>query len=201
MQGRTAVQCCAGIWMLAGGVFGFAQSGGPVVHTASIHLDPARTQITFTAGSLRHVHGSLQLKEGVFAVDTASGVAQGEILADAMSEKSSNKGMDRKIQTGTLDANTYPGIFFHPEKVSGQLPPRDGSSQLKLAGVLTIHGQDHPLSVEVNATRKGPDLLFKTAFTIPYVQWGMKDASSFLMHARDVRVTMVSHGTLEAPKA
>ena len=199
MRSRTlgAFVTAAGL-IAAGGVQAMAQ-GASNIKTVSIRLDPARTEISFTAGLFRRVHGTFALKSGVFALDTASGIAQGEILADAASEKSNNKGMDQRIQNDTLQVQTYPGIFFHAEKVSGSLPTANGESHLKLEGSLNIHGGDHPLTVDVDAVRQGSDVLLKTDFTVPYVSWGMKAAGTMWMHDRDVRVTVVSHGTLEAP--
>ena len=165
--------------------------------TASIHLDPAKTTVAFSAGTLRHVRGTFQLKGGVFAVDSKTGVAQGEILVDAASEKSNDAGTDRKLRDQTLETGKYPGIFFHPEKVTGSLPAHDGEQQMQLIGSLNIHGEDHPLTVAVDAVKKGEDYFFKTTFDVPYVKWGMKDASTFLMRDRNVKITVESHGTVE----
>ncbi len=166
-------------------------------HTDSIRLDPARTTVRFTSGSLRRVHGTFQLKGGMFAIDSTSGIAQGEILVDAATEKSDNAKLDAKIQKETLEAGKYPGIFFHPEKVSGALPVKDGQTRLKLEGSFNIHGADHPLTVEVLTTKTGKEYSFSTSFTVPYVQWGMKDASTLFMRDKNIRITVESHGTVE----
>ncbi len=166
--------------------------------STSIHLDPLRTTITFSAGSIKRVHGTFQLKGGLFALDSKSGVAQGEILVDAESEKSNDPKLDKKIGGEVLESAKYPGIFFHPEKVTGSMPVKNGEAHLKLEGIFTIHGQDHPLAVDVNAVRTGSEVVLNTQFTVPYVKWGMKDASTLLMRDRDIHLTMESHGTVEA---
>ncbi len=173
-----------------------AQQSTPV-GTASIHLDAARTTVQFSAGTLRRVHGTFQLKGGMFALDPKTGIAQGEILVDAASEKSNDSKMDKRIQGQTLETGKYPGIFFHPEKVSGTLPAKDGETHLKLDGSFNIHGADHALSVDVDTIRAGDELTFKTVFTVPYVEWGMKDASTMFMRDRKVRITVESHGSVE----
>ena len=166
-------------------------------HTASVHLDPARTTVAFSAGTLKRVHGTFQLKGGVFALDRKTGVAQGEILVDAASEKSNDARLDTKIQGEVLESTKYPGIFFHLEKVMGSLPAKDGEQQLKLEGSFNIHGADHDLTVDVDAVRTGSEVLLKSTFTVPYVKWGMKDASTFFMRDRSIRITVESHGTVE----
>jgi polyisoprenoid-binding protein YceI len=167
---------------------------------ASVHLDPARTTVTFTAGSLKRIHGTFQLKGGLFAFDSTSGVAQGEILVDAESEKSNDAKLDQKIRTQTLEVAKYPGISFHPENSSGSLPSKDGESHFKLKGTFTIHGTDHPLEVDVDAVQADGQVVFKSTFTVPYVAWGMKDASSFFMRDRDIHVMIESHGVVEHSK-
>ncbi len=166
--------------------------------TNSIHLDPARTTIEFSAGSFRRVHGTFQLKGGVFALDSKSGIAQGEILADPSSEKSNDARLDDRIRKETLESEKYPGMFFHPEKVSGTLPAKDGEGKITLTGSFNIHGSDHPLTVDVDTVKAGDDYTFKTTFNVPYVDWGMKDASTTFMRARIIRITMESHGTVES---
>ncbi len=165
--------------------------------TVSIHLDPARTTVQFTAGSLHRVHGTFQLKGGVFAIDGGSGVAQGEILVNAESEKSNDPKLDSKIQNTTLESAKYPGIFFHPEKVIGTLPETDGEHHFKLQGSFNIHGSDHSLTVDVSAVTHGENVVLTSTFTVPYVQWGMQDASTFFMRDRNIRIRIESHGTAE----
>ncbi len=187
--------------LAVGTALGQGTTGAGPGSTVSIHLDPARTSIGFSAGTLRHVRGTFQLKGGLFALDTNTGVAQGEILVDAASEKSTDAKLDRKLQGEVLQSGRYPEIFFHPEKVTGKLPAKDGEAHLRLTGSFNIHGADHPLTVDVDALTKGAEVLLRSTFTVPYVQWGMKDASTLLMRDRDVRITVESHGTVEAPKS
>ena len=174
-----------------------AQGKAATPSTVSIHLDPLRTTIGFTAGTLHRVHGTFQLKGGVFAIDSKSGIAQGEILVDAESEKSNDARLDEKLHRETLESAKYPGIFFHPEKVTGSLPAKDGEAHLTLVGSFNIHGADHPLTVDVDASLQGEEVVLKSTFTVPYVEWGMKDASSMLMRDRNIKITVESHGTVE----
>ena len=169
--------------------------------TISVRLDPSRTAVQFSAGTLRRIHGTFQLKTGVFALDAKSGMAQGEILVDAASEKSNDAKLDRKIAGETLESGKYPGIFFHVEKVEGHLPVKDGEQHLKLIGTFNIHGGDHPLTVDVDAVNQGQQLTLRSSFVVPYVQWGMKDASTLLMRDRNIRITIVSQATSERLEA
>ncbi len=200
--GRAAVLCGILTVTLAGAA-GHAQTHTQAAsaQSVSIHLDPAQTTVAFSAGTLRHVHGTFQLKGGIFVIDSRTGVADGEILVDAETEKSNDKGIDRRIREKTLETAEYPGIVFHPETVTGALPQENGTAHLKVAGSFTIHGKDHPLTLDVLATRKGPQVLLHTTFFVPYVKWGMKDASTFFMRDRNIKVVVESHGTIEGKHA
>jgi hypothetical protein len=61
-----------------------------------------------------------------------------------------------------------------------------GSSQVQLAGVLRLHGQDHGMTLSADVVSDGGRLQASTHFSIPYVQWGLKNPSTFLLRADDM---------------
>jgi polyisoprenoid-binding protein YceI len=199
MSSLLALLVCVPVAQAQAHTDGADRAQAPV--SVSIHLDPAQTKVEFTAGTLRHVRGTFALKGGIFALDGQTGVADGEILIDAESEKSNDAAIDKRIQQTTLESSEYPGIVFHPEKVMGSLPAENGTVHLKVAGSFTIHGKDHPLTLDVTATRTGPQVVFDTTFYVPYVKWGMKDASTFFMRDRNIKIMVESHGTIEGTHA
>jgi hypothetical protein len=168
--------------------------------TLTLHFNPATTEIHYAAGSALHrIHGTFELKVGQLAFDPATGVAQGQILVDAASAHSNDGKMDQKMQTQVLESQKYPEIFFHPEKSVGTLTGQ-GEQHLTLIGSFNIHGADHPLKVETLVTMQGDQATAKTEFDVPYVEWGMKDASTLLMRAKSVHISMVAHATVEGVK-
>jgi polyisoprenoid-binding protein YceI len=166
----------------------------------TLHFDPASTEIHYTAGgALHHVHGAFALKGGQLAFDPATGVAQGQILVDAASGHSNDKKFDAKMQNEVLESQKYPELFFHPEKSVGTLK-RDDEQHVTLIGSFNMHGADHPLKVETFITVHGDQATAKTEFDVPYVDWGMKDESTMLMHDKTIHITMVAHATVEGLK-
>ncbi len=165
----------------------------------TLHFEPASTEIRYLAGgALHHVQGSFALKGGQLAFDPATGVAQGQILVDAASGHSNDKKFDAKMQE-VLESQKYPEIFFHPEKAVGTIK-HDNEQHVTLIGSFNIHGSDHPLKVETFITVHGDEATAKTEFDVPYVDWGMKDASTLLMRDKHVHITMVAHATVEGLK-
>jgi polyisoprenoid-binding protein YceI len=162
-----------------------------------IHFDPASTQIRFKVGSmLRDVRGSFQFKGGALAVDPDSTLAQGELLVDATTGRTGNAARDKELQEDVLESKRYPSIFFHAEHLRGQIPKTDGSSDVIAEGMLNIHGADHPLQMKVHLVRVGNSLSATSHFTVPYVEWGMKNPrGSFLHLSKTAQVDVSAKGT------
>ena len=148
-------------------------------------LDPGQTMIAFTLDSVLHtVHGSFKLKRGSVKFDSASGKASGEIVVDVTSGESGNNSRDKRMQKEILESARFPEAIFTPDHVSGELTP-NGPSELDLHGVFQIHGASHEMTLHFHADLKGGDVVTSTSFTIPYIQWGMKNPSTFLLKVSD----------------
>ena len=65
-------------------------------------------------------------------------------------------------------------------------------------GVFNIHGADHPLKLEIQVKVDGNQATATAHFSVPYVAWGMKDPSSFVLRVgKEVAIDVVAHGTVE----
>lgn len=162
---------------------------------AAVNLDPAQTTIEFTLDSTLHtVHGTFKLKSAHIAFDTATGKASGEIIVDATSGDTDNKSRDKKMHEEILESRKYPEIIFTPQHVKGAVNPQ-GVSQVEVSGVFRIHGQDHEIAMTFAVQPPSGDKIQASAhFSVPYVQWGIKSASTFLLHASDT-VEIEVHAT------
>ena len=169
----------------------------------TVRLDPATAEIHWTlSGSVHTTHGSFRLKGGQFTFDTATGAASGELLVDLSSGESGDASRDARMQSEVLESNKYPQAFFHPVKIAGAL--KSGATQVMTAeGDFNIHGADHPLTLEIRVKLDGNRATASTHFRVPYVAWGMKDPSNFLLRVgKDVDVDVSADGTVDglAPK-
>jgi len=164
----------------------------------AIHFDPQSTQIHFKVSSLlRDVRGTFQFKGGALAIDPDSTLAQGELLVDATTGRSGNAARDKEMQEEVLESKRYPSIFFHAEHLRGQVPKTDGSSDVIAEGTLNIHGADHPMQVKVHLVRVGNTLSATTHFSVPYVEWGMKNPRGSFFHlSKTVQVDVSAKGTV-----
>src|ERR1700683_96180 len=164
---------------------------------STVTLDPAQTTIEFTLDSTLHtVHGTFKLKSGHISFDAATGKAGGEIIVDATSGDSENKGRDKKMHQAILESQKYPEIVLTPEHVKGTVNSQ-GVSQVELSGLFRVHGQDHEITMTFEVQAPAGDKVQGSAhFSVPYVQWGIKSPSTFLFRASDT-VEIEVHATAQ----
>jgi len=183
------------VWLAAAAVY--AQS--PKV---TVNLDPAASEIHWTlAGNAHTTHGTFRLKGGQLTYNPETGEAQGELLVDLATGESGNASRDSRMQTDVLESAKYPQAFFHPTKITGAV--KAGATETVTAeGSFTIHGADHPLKLEIQVKVDGSRATATTHFSVPYVAWGMKDPSTFLLRVgKNVDVDVVAQGTVEGMAA
>jgi len=164
----------------------------------TVRLDPAKSRIGFTLGATLHtVHGSMKLTRGEVRFDPESGAAEGRIVVDARSAETGNRDRDADMHAKVLESGRFSDIVLAVERIEGGFQPK-GTSRLTLHGQLSIHGRSHRVSLPAEVTVEGGRVTAKLEFTVPYVEWGMKDPSKFLLSvAKVVKVTVEAQGTLE----
>src|ERR1700752_959252 len=149
-------------------------------------LDPSKSSIEFTLGaSLHTVHGTFKLKRGEIHFDPAKGTATGAIVVDALSGESGNEGRDKKMHREILESPKFSEIVFVPIHLEGTVAPQ-GTSQVAVSGIMKLHGQDHEmvLNFAVQPGTSGQELA-TTRFSVPYVKWGLKNPSTFILRVSD----------------
>jgi polyisoprenoid-binding protein YceI len=163
---------------------------------AGLDLDPARTEIHFTLKSSLHtVHGTFRLKGGKVSFDPLTRKISGLLVVDATTGETGNSGRDAKMHREILESQKYPEITFAPLEVDGAVQPQ-GNSQLQVRGTFRLHGQDHEMIAPVDVRISGSDLALDTNFSIPYISWGLKNPSTFILRASDT-VQLSIHATGE----
>ena len=168
--------------------------------TYVFQLDPQQSRVAFTLGDVLHtVHGTFQVKSGSVNFDTSAGTAGGLIVVDARSGDSGNKARDRKMHKEILESERFPDITFAPHHLRGQVLP-EGNSQVTIDGLMTLHGQPHPMSIAVPVTVHSKSASADLAFVVPYVQWGLKNPSTFILKvSENVNINVHAVGQLSFP--
>lgn len=164
----------------------------------SFRADPSRSHVDFVLGDVLHtVRGTFRLKDGTVQLDPAKGQASGVIVVDAASGNSGNETRDRKMNKEILESAKYPEFRFTLQSMQGSVS-QTGSSEIKLTGTMRVHGADHPLTVSVPVQITNGQVTTDVHFVVPYVQWGMKDPSTFLLRvSKEVDITVHLVGSLQ----
>jgi polyisoprenoid-binding protein YceI len=166
-----AILCCAAVT---------AQS-----QELRLQFDPSKTTIAFTLGDILHtIHGSFQLKSGDVQYKITAKSVSGNLIVDATSGQSGNRSRDRKMHKEILESARFPEINFRPDRVEGNVGPL-GTSTIQVYGRFSIHGSDHELTMPVRVEVFPDHWTADTHFTVPYVKWGIKNPSTFVLRVSE----------------
>ena len=178
-----------------------AQAPPTVGSEIVLTLDPAQSRVHWIVDSTLHtVHGTFAFKSGTVNFDPETGNAGGELVVYAPSGESGSGSRDKRMHREILETAKYPEVIFRPKHVEGKVG-QSGPSDVKLSGVFSIHGADHDVVAQVHAELGGDHWKGTSKFSVPYVQWGIKDPSNFLLKVKPVvDVELEMSGDVRFPK-
>lgn len=160
----------------------FALLVSPTVY----NFEPAHTEVEYSVDSTLHtVHGTFALKRGTLRIDPDTGRVEGELVVDGASGASGSEARDKRMTHEILETDKYPEIVFQPDRIDGKLAP-EGKSEVKLHGVMGIHGKQHEIAADVTAQAVPGGYDATAKFQVPYIEWGMKNPSNFLLKVNKV---------------
>lgn len=189
LQLRAALPVLAGLVVLA---WTSPSTAGVLV------LDPAASHVTFLLDATLHeVHGSFGLLAGEIRFDPAAQRASGRVVLDARSAETGLSSRDNNLKTKVLESDRYPEIVFTPERL--EIGPRsEEEAEVTIRGQVEIHGSREALAFPAHVTREGEGVRVQADFQVPYVAWGLRDPSVFILKvAPEVSVHLDVRGRLQ----
>ena len=190
------------VWLLICLFVGVCQGAAETDKASSgaltINIDPSKSAIQFTLGAILHtVHGTFRLMSGTIHFDPNSGKASGQIVVDVRSGNTGEGTRDRQMHANVLESDRFPDAVFSPDHVNGRVASK-GESEVQVHGVLRIHGRNHEMTVPVRVELQAGLVTARAKFTVPYVSWGMKDPSTFVLQVdKSVNVDVTLEGRQE----
>jgi len=92
-----------------------------------------------------------------------------------------------------------PRIVLRARRLEGDLA-LEGTSEVTLHGKMEILGHSHEISIPLRIQINGGRFTAHGQFDIPYVEWGLKDPSTFILRvAKEVQVEVTAEGTVLPP--
>ncbi|MGD0630988.1 MAG: YceI family protein [Terracidiphilus sp.] len=162
-------------------------------------INPDSSQVAFSlAGTGHHVNGTFHVQSGRVDFDPAATKISGSVVVAAGSGTSGETSRDKKMNSDVLDVAHYSEVTFEPKSYQGTIAAA-GDSTISVKGTFTLHGTAHELTAPMQIHIDGTGLTAKTHFTVPYVQWGLKDPSIFILKvAKEVDIDLTLTGRVSA---
>lgn len=103
---------------------------------------------------------------------------------------------DHRMTDDELKAPDFKTITFAPTHFTGTFNPT-GDSALQVHGTFTLLGTPHEIDVPMQVQVNGDQFHAVGSFPVPYVQWGLKNPSTFMIKVnKEVQIDLSLMGTL-----
>ena len=154
-------------------------------------VNPDASDVAFTLGANDHAtRGNFHVSSGTIIFDRATPKMSGNVVVSSGSGKTGNDSRDKKMWNEVLDSPHFADITFAPESYTGTVAAT-GDSTIQVTGIFTLHGTPHEMTVPMAIHVEGTNLTAKTHFIVPYVKWGLKDPSIFILKvAKEVNIDL-----------
>lgn len=160
-------------------------------------VNPAASSVGFAlTGSGHEVHGTFRVTSGSIQFDRSGPKMSGTVVVSASSGDSGEKSRDKNMNQKVLESDRFTDVTFQPQSYTGTIAPT-GDSTIQVSGIFTLHGMPHDLTVPMQVHADGQNLTAKGSFVVPYVKWGLKDPSIFVLKvAKEVHIDLNLVGTV-----
>ncbi len=178
-------------------VLPFCFASAAIAQQQTFTANPSACEVGFAlTGTGHEVKGTFHVQSGTIQFDRGASKMSGSIVVSAASGDSGDKGRDKKMHSDVLDVDHFADVTFAPQSFQGTLSA-SGDSTIQVTGVFTLHGTSHDLTVPMQVHIDGANLTAKGKFIVPYVKWGLKDPSIFILKvAKDAQIDLTLSGTL-----
>lgn len=169
---------------------------GVFAQQQTFSVNPSASSIGFSlTGTGHEVHGTFHVASGRIQYNSSSPKMSGAIVVSARSGDSGEKSRDKTMDKKVLQTDRFADITFQPQSYTGTIAAA-GDSTIQVSGIFTLHGTPHDLTVPMQVHIEGQNVTAKGSFVVPYVKWGLKDPSIFVLKvAKEVQIQLNLVGT------
>jgi polyisoprenoid-binding protein YceI len=160
-------------------------------------VNPDASEVRMTLKTTHElVHGAFHIQSGSVEFDRSTPAMSGSVVVLAASGKTGNGARDKKMNKEILQVEQYATVSFAPKTYAGVLSP-SGDSTIQVTGIFTLLGTPHEMTIPMLVHLEGTNATAKANFSVPYIQWGLKDPSFLFWKAdKDVALELSLTGQL-----
>ena len=123
-------------------------------------------------------------------------------MVDVKSGETGDNARDQQMHEAVLESKRFTEAVFSPDQVKGSFAS-SGDSRVEVYGTMRIHGGEHEMTIPATVKVESNVLTAVAKFEVPYVAWGMKDPSNFMLRVDktvNVEVELTGKITNRTPK-
>ena len=105
-------------------------------------------------------------------------------MVDAHSGQSGSESRDSRMHKSIIESSAFPDVIFTPDRVDGHVPTQ-GAGTIQVHGTFILHGTRHELTLPIQLNVAPGQFTADTRFNVPYISWGLKNPSTFVLRVSD----------------
>jgi hypothetical protein len=160
-------------------------------------VNPDASEVRMTLNTTHEVvNGTFHIQSGSIEFDRSNSRMSGSVAVLAGSGKTGNGSRDKKMNKDILEVDQHATVSFEPKTYTGAIAP-SGDSTIQVTGIFTLLDAPHEITIPMLVHVEGTTATVKARFTVPYIQWGLKDPSFMFWKAdKDVAIDLFLNGRL-----
>jgi polyisoprenoid-binding protein YceI len=160
-------------------------------------VNPDTSEVKMTLNTTHEVvNGTFHIQSGSIVFDRSAPQMSGSVVVATGTGKTGNDMRDHKMHKDILKSAQFATVSFAPKSYSGNLAT-SGDSTIQVTGAFTLLGTPHDITIPMTVHLDGASATAKAHFTVPYVQWGLKNPSFLVWKAdNDVAIDLNLVGTI-----
>ena len=154
-------------------------------------VNPDASEVKMTLKTTHElVNGTFHVQSGLIEFDRSAPKMSGLVSVLAGSGTTGNDSRDKKMNKDILKVDQYTTVSFAPKSYTGTIVS-SGDSTIQVSGTFTLLGTAHDLTIPMQIHMDGTMATASAHFSVPYVQWGLKNPSFMFWKAEnDVAINL-----------
>jgi len=160
-------------------------------------VNPDASEVKMTLNTSHEVvNGTFHIQSGSIEFDRNAPKMSGSVVVFAGSGKTGNGSRDKRMNKEILQVEQHATVSFAPKSYAGSISPT-GDSTIQVTGIFTLLDTPHEITIPMLVHLEGTTATAKARFSVPFVQWGLKDPSILIWKTdKEVAISLSLTGQL-----